>query len=158
MESNGEGRPSVQTHLNCNDGSKLATKALEHGLTLGKLANARVTVVTVTEPWSALEMAAEAREDRWSDPIRQFEALASATANHILDDAVEHGKAHGITCYRLYIKDQKPADGIIAAAKDRACDLIVMASHGRRGAARLLLGSQAYEILTRCSVPALIVR
>lgn len=101
MESNGEGRPSVQTHLNCNDGSKLATKALEHGLALAKLEDARVTIVTVTEPWSALEMAQEARENCWSDPIRQFKALAAAIANRILDDAVERGKAHGITCERL---------------------------------------------------------
>ena len=144
--------------LIATDGSKLATNALEHGLALAKRENARVTIVTVTEPWSALEMAAEAREDRWSDPIRQFETLAAATANHILDDAVERGKAHGITCDRVHIKDQQPADGIIAAAKDEDCDLIVMASHGRRGAARLLLGSQAYEVLTCCSVPALIVR
>ncbi len=144
--------------LIATDGSKLATKALEHGLALAKLTNARVTVVTVTEPWSALEMAQEARENRWSDPIRQFEALAAATANRILDDAVERGKAHGIACDRIHVKDQHPADGIVGAAKDKGCDLIVMASHGRRGAARLLLGSQAYEVLTRCSVPALIAR
>jgi Universal stress protein family len=50
------------------------------------------------------------------------------------------------------------AEGIIAAAKDKGCDLIVMASHGRRGAARLLLGSQAYEVLANSSVPVPIVR
>ena len=144
--------------LIATDGSKLATKALEHGLGLAKRENAQVTVVTVTEPWSPLEMAKEARENRWSDPIRQFEALASAAAQRILDDAVERGKAHGITCDRIHVKDQQPAEGIIAAAKDKGCDLVVMASHGRRGAARLLLGSQAYEVLTNCSVPVLIVR
>ena len=144
--------------LIATDGSKLATKALEHGLGLAKYENAQVTIVTVTEPWSPLEMAKEARENRWSDPIRQFEALASAAAQRILDDAVERGKAHGITCDRIHVKDQQPAEGIIAAAKDKGCDLVVMASHGRRGAARLLLGSQAYEVLTNCSVPVLIVR
>jgi nucleotide-binding universal stress UspA family protein len=104
-----------------------------------------------------VEMAGEAREHRWSEPISQFEALASATAARILDDAVARGKAYGITCERIHIKDQHPAEGIVAAARDKGCDLIVMASHGRR-ATRLLLGSQAYEVLTRCSVPALIVR
>jgi nucleotide-binding universal stress UspA family protein len=144
--------------LIATDGSTLATKALEHGLDLAKRDNAQVTVVTVTEPWSPLEMAKEARENRWSDPIQQFEALAAATAKRILDDAVERGRAHGVACDRIHVKDQRPAEGIIAAAKDKGCDLIVMASHGRRGAARLLLGSQAYEVLANSSVPVLIVR
>jgi len=103
-------------------------------------------------------MAKEARENRWSDPIRQFEALASAAAKRILDVAVERGKAHGVACDRIHLQDQHPAEGIIAAAKDKGCDLIVMASHGRRGAARLLLGSQAYEVLANSSVPVLIAR
>src|SRR5215813_557241 len=59
---------------------------------------------------------------------------------------------------RCGVKDQHPAEGIVATAKEKGCDLIVMASHGRRGLSRLLLGSQAYEVLTHCSVPALIVR
>jgi nucleotide-binding universal stress UspA family protein len=46
------------------------------------------------------------------------------------------------------VKDQHPAEGIVATAKDKGRDLIVMASHGRRGISRLLLGSQAYEVLT----------
>jgi nucleotide-binding universal stress UspA family protein len=56
------------------------------------------------------------------------------------------------------VKNQHPAEGIIATAAERSCDLIVMASHGRRGMSRLLLGSQAYEVLSHCKVPALIVR
>ena len=60
-----------------------------------------------------------------------------------------HGSAVGVIA---------PREGIVATAKEKGCDLIVMASHGRRGVSRLLLGSQAYEVLTHCSVPALIVR
>ena len=67
-------------------------------------------------------------------------------------------KAAGVSCETVHVKDQHPAEGIIAAAKDKACDLIVMASHGRRGLGRLLLGSQANEVLTHSKVPALIVR
>lgn len=143
--------------LIATDGSELATKALEHGLALAKRDNARVTVVTVTEPWSALDVAHEARLHR-PDPIGQFEELAAAAANHILDDAVQRGKARGVACERVHVKDQHPAEGIVATAKGGGCDLIVMASHGRRGVSRLLLGSQAYEVLTHCAVPALIVR
>lgn len=143
--------------LIATDGSELATKALEHGLALAKHNNARVMVVTVTEPWSAFDMAQEARE-HLSDPIGQFEAIAVATANHILDDAIQRANAHGVTCDRVHVKDQHPAEGIVATAKGKGCDLIVMASHGRRGVSRLLLGSRAYEVLTHCSVPTLIVR
>ena len=50
------------------------------------------------------------------------------------------------------------AEGIVAAAAEKGCDLIVMASHGRRGIGRLLLGSQANEVLTHSKVPTLIVR
>jgi nucleotide-binding universal stress UspA family protein len=56
------------------------------------------------------------------------------------------------------VKDQHPAEGIIKTAKDKGSDLIVMGSHGRRGFSRGLLGSQSYEVLTLCTVPALIVR
>jgi nucleotide-binding universal stress UspA family protein len=143
--------------LIATDGSELATKALEHGLALAKRDNARVTVVTVTEPWSALDIAHDARLHR-PDPIGHFEELATAAANRILDDAAQRGNAHGVACERVHVKDQHPAEGIVATAKDTGCDLIVMASHGRRGVSRLLLGSQAYEVLTHCTVPALIVR
>jgi nucleotide-binding universal stress UspA family protein len=143
--------------LIATDGSALATKALEHGLALAQCFSARVTIVTVTEQWSAFDMAQEAREGR-PDPIGQFEAIAAAAAKRILDGAIERGSALGIACDRIHIKDQYPAEGIIATAKDQECDLIVMGSRGRRGISRLLLGSQAYEVLTHCMVPALIVR
>jgi nucleotide-binding universal stress UspA family protein len=143
--------------LIATDGSALATKALEHGLAFAQCFSAHVTIVTVTEQWSAFDMAQEAREHR-PDPIGQFEAIAAAAAKRILDDAVERGNALGVTCDRIHVKDQYPAEGIIATAKDQACDLIVMGSRGRRGISRLLLGSQAYEVLTHCMVPALIVR
>ena len=143
--------------LIATDGSELATKALEHGIEVAKRNNAPVTVVTVTEPWPVLEMAGQARLGR-PDPVRQFEAIAADTASHILDHAAECAKKSGVSCDRVHVKDQRPAEAIIATAKEKGCDLIVMASHARRGAARLLLGSQAYEVLSRCTVPALIVR
>jgi nucleotide-binding universal stress UspA family protein len=143
--------------LIATDGSELATKALEYGLALAKRDNARVTVVTATEPWSPLDIAHEARL-RHPDPIGHFEELAAAAAKRILDDAAKRAKAHGVSCECVHVKDLHPAEGIVATAKDKGCDLIVMASHGRRGVRRLLLGSQAYEVLTHCTVPALIVR
>jgi nucleotide-binding universal stress UspA family protein len=143
--------------LIATDGSELATRALEHGLELAKRDGARVTAVTVTEPWSAMDIAHDVRQGQ-PNPIARFEELAAAAAGRILDGASERARARGVTCDRVHVKDQHPAEGIIATAKDKGCDLIVMASHGRRGVKRLLLGSQAHEVLTHCSVPALIVR
>jgi nucleotide-binding universal stress UspA family protein len=143
--------------LIATDGSALATKALEHGLALAKRDNAQVTVVTVTESWSPLDVAHEVRQGR-PDPVGHFEEIAAAAAKHILDGAVERASAHGVTCNVAHVKDQHPAEGIVAVAKEKECDLIVMASHGRRGVSRILLGSQAHEVLTHCTIPALIVR
>ncbi len=110
-----------------------------------------------TEPWSALEMAQHAREHR-PDPVCQFEAIAAERAKRILDNALKCASDFGVSAEGVHVKDQYPADGIIATARDKDCDLIVLASHGRRGLPRILLGSRAYEVLTRCTVPALIVR
>jgi nucleotide-binding universal stress UspA family protein len=143
--------------LIATDGSELATKALEHGLAVAKRDNAKVTVVTVTEPWSAFDAAHQARQGL-RDPIGHFEEIAAAAAKRILDPAAERAGAQGVTCDVVHVKDQHPAEGIVAIAKEKGCDLIIMASHGRRGVSKLLLGSQAYEVLAHCSVPALIVR
>ena len=58
----------------------------------------------------------------------------------------------------LHIENQSPAQGIIEAAKHKHCDLIVIASHGRRGVNKLLLGSQAAEVLSLSAVPVLVVK
>lgn len=143
--------------LIATDGSALGTKAVEHGLALAKQDKARVSVVTVTEPWSATDIAHEVRQGR-PDPIGRYEDLEAAAAKKILDGVAQHATANGVSCDLIHVKDQHPAEGIISAANDKGCDLIVMASHGRRGISRIVLGSKAYEVLSHCKVPALIVR
>ncbi len=143
--------------LIATDGSELADRALVHGLALAKHVKAPVTLVTVTEPWSAFDMAHKAREGN-RDPLHQFEETAAASAKAILDVAAQKAKVAGVACELVHMPDQHPAEGIIAAAEKNGCDLIVMASHGRRAVGRLLLGSQAAEVLSHSKVPALIVR
>jgi nucleotide-binding universal stress UspA family protein len=58
----------------------------------------------------------------------------------------------------LHVKDQHPADGIVETAKAKGCDLIVMASHGRRGLQKALLGSQANKVLVLSPIPVLICK
>ena len=143
--------------LIATDGSELASKALAHGIALAKEHKALVTVVTVTELWSALDMARETRQGN-RDPLGQYEAVAVAAAKRILDKAGQIATSQGVPCNLLHVPDQHPAEGIVTTAKERGCDLIVMASHGRRGVDRILLGSRAYEVLTHSKVPVLIVR
>jgi nucleotide-binding universal stress UspA family protein len=146
-----------QRILIATDGSELANKALNHGMALAKRVGAPVTVVTVTESWSALELGRMARQGN-PNPIAQFEDMARTAATAILDKVKQTAASQGVACDVVHIADKHPAEGIIATAKDKGCDLIVMASHGRRGFDRILLGSQANEVITHSKVPTLIVR
>ncbi len=141
--------------LIATDGSPLADNAVQYGLALAKRLNVPATAVTVTEPWSVLEMGRMARQGN-QNPITQYQEAAAAAAQDTLDGS--GGRRQGVRCDVIHVREQHPARAIIAVAKDKGCDLIVMASHGRRGFDRILLGSQANEVLTHSKVPTLIVR
>jgi nucleotide-binding universal stress UspA family protein len=126
-------------------------------LTLAKALGAQVTAVTVTEPWEALSMAALA-ERGIPNPVADYDECMAAAANRILWGAGETAKKIGVSCATLHVKDRHPAEGIIEAAKERGCDLVVMASHGRRGFSRVLLGSQATKVVTLGPIPVLVCR
>jgi nucleotide-binding universal stress UspA family protein len=143
--------------LIATDGSELAGKAVSHGIALAKEHKASVSVVTVTDIWSAFEMAHDYDRNK-KDPIGNYEALAAAAAKQILDRAGEVAKSQGVDCKLIHQPDKHPAEGIIATANEIGADLIIMASHGRRGMRKLLLGSQANEVVTLSKVPVLIVR
>ncbi len=140
--------------LIATDGSDLAKKAVEQGLALAKALNAKATAVTVTESWVAVVSG----EMAFGFPIEEYDKSCAANAAQILSAVTELARMTGIACETLHVKDRFPADGIIEAAKARGCDLIVMASHGRRGISRILLGSQANQVVTRSTVPVLICR
>ena len=143
--------------LIATDGSELAGRAVAHGLKLAKELKVPVVVVTVTPMWSALEIAHEARLSQ-VNPVERYQESAAFWAQKILNEADEQAKAAGVNFELIHLPDSAPAEGIIATAEKQGCDLIVMASHGRRGLGRLVLGSQANEVLAYSKVPALIVR
>ncbi|MPZ38947.1 MAG: universal stress protein [Rhizobiales bacterium] len=143
--------------LIATDGSELASRAVSHGIKLAKLAKAPVSVVTVTDSWSPFEMAHDYDRGK-EDPIGNYEAVMSAAAKNILDNAGEVAKSQNVDCALIHVADKRPAEGIVATAEEVGADLIVMASHGRRNIDRLLLGSQANEVVTHSKVPVLIVR
>ena len=82
----------------------------------------------------------------------------AANASDILSKASATAGQSGVACSTVHLKERHPAEGILETAKARACDLIVMASHGRRGLSRLLLGSQAQNVVTHSTIPVLICR
>lgn len=143
--------------LIATDGSELAARGLAHGGQLAKSLGALVTVVTVTEPWSALEMATLAQHGN-QNIIKEFETASSQTANRILEAGASLVEGYGVTVETVHVMESHPAEGIIQSATDNGCDLIVMASHGRRGLGRLFLGSQAAEVLSHSKIPVLIIR
>ena len=124
---------------------------------MAKKLGASVTAVTVTEPWETLSMAALA-ERGIPNPVADYEEQMSAAANRVLFVVSAAAKKLAVACATLHVKDKHPADGIIEAAKERACDVIVMASHGRRGISRVLLGSQATKVVTLSAVPVIVWR
>lgn len=136
------------------DGSDLAERAASRGLELARILNARVTAVTVTEPWNAVVTGDAA----FGFPPADYEKGVIETATSVLARIAEMAKAAGLQCATVHVKDHFPDEGIIAAAKDNGCDVIVMASHGRRGLARFLLGSVASRVVALSLVPVLICR
>jgi nucleotide-binding universal stress UspA family protein len=144
--------------LIATDGSEFANNGLDHGLALAKALGSKVTIVTVTEPWHTLELAREIQAHPGRNPLDDFEKAAAAVAEKILNAAAAAATTTGVTAETAHIQGAHPAPGIISAAKDRGCSLIVMASHGRRGLQRLMLGSQAAEVVAHSEIPVLIIR
>lgn len=143
--------------LIATDGSELADRAVVHGSALAKSVGSKATIVTVTETWSPFEMVDDIQSGV-QDPIGEFEALASKYAARILANAKAKAAQSGVDPETLHIKDHPPAEGIVEAAQNRNCDLIVMSSHGRSGMQLALLGSQTTKVLASSKVPVLVVR
>jgi nucleotide-binding universal stress UspA family protein len=140
--------------LIATDGSELAGKAVAAGFDIARGLGAQVTTVTVTEPWTAFATGGAV----FGFPVDEYEKSAVESANLILSGVSKLARKADIKCATVHANDQYPAEGILETAKKNGCDLIVMASHGRRGLGRLLLGSQAVRVLTHSTVPVLICR
>ena len=104
--------------LIATDGSELAGRAVTHGLKLAKELNVPVVVVTVTQMWSALEIAHEARLTK-ANPIERYQELAAGWAKGILEAAGEQAKAAGVSFELVHVPESAPAEGIIATARSR---------------------------------------
>jgi nucleotide-binding universal stress UspA family protein len=140
--------------LIATDGSEVAARAETQGLALAMAIGAQVTALTVTEmyPTTGGVLMPSAGD------VSRYEAQAAAEAEKILARVAAAAKEHGVSCASRHIWDMLPAEGILQAAKEGGCDMIVMSTHGRRGLDRFLLGSQAQKVMTYSTVPVLICR
>ncbi len=142
--------------LIATDGSALSKVAVEHGLGLAALTGATVVALKVVPryPRSYFEggMAVEVAD------VKRIEGQWNEAAQAIVDAIKAQGGAEGVTVKAIVAKSDLVAEAVIAAAKKHKCDLIVMASHGRKGLKRLLLGSETQHVLTHSHVPVLVLR
>jgi nucleotide-binding universal stress UspA family protein len=142
--------------LIATDGSEVGEKGVEHGIAIAKALGARVTFVTVTEPYPIATgefayIPSDATMETYLTSQQENAATRLAAAKASAEQA-------GVAAETLHVTDTQPAEAIVEAAKARDCDLIVMGSHGRRGLGRLLLGSKTYEVVSHGHTPVLVVR
>jgi nucleotide-binding universal stress UspA family protein len=140
--------------LVATDGSDLAAKAVEQGILLAKSVGAKVTAVTVTEPFNVLSLAPS---ELGYTPI-EYKKHAEAHADRVLGTVSAVANSAGVGCDVLHIEHQQIYQAIIDAAEARGCDLIVMSSHGRRSVSAVVLGSETVKVLTHSKIPVLVYR
>jgi nucleotide-binding universal stress UspA family protein len=144
--------------LMSTDGSDVAKKGVEHGLALAKALKAKATVVTVTEAlWIDYGSGHASGWIPKEAEVESFDAACKERAGKVLDEARSMAERIGISADLLHVPNAHPATAIIETAKSRGCDLVVMASHGRRGLKKLFLGSQTSEVLVAGNIPVLVV-
>ncbi|WP_374012862.1 universal stress protein [Pseudoxanthomonas koreensis] len=143
--------------LIATDGSELAARGLQHGLRLAAALSTPVLVLTVTEPWTPAFVDAVALA---ADPSLQQEYRQGCvqSAEQILEAAAAQAAALGVACTTVHVPEGYPSEVIVAAAAEHGAGLVVMASHGRSGLGRVLLGSQTQAVLSHSTVPVLVVR
>lgn len=140
------------------DGSELGQKGVDHGLALAKALGVEVTLITVTERFPVYSSGV-GYELSWSDAaLTEYADGQKKMADAILASARQAAERAGVSVETVHAPDALVGEAIIAAAQERNCGLIVMASHGRRGLGRLMLGSKTSEVLTHSEIPVLVVR
>ena len=133
------------------DGSPLSELAVDQALHLAAEMHARVTLLAVTEPYQIAGSWPLVGADDYADYARRHgqERLASGAAL---------ARMLGVICEPLVVEHEAPYAAIIDAAMSQGCDLIAMASHGRRGVSAVILGSATQQVLTHTRIPVLVLR
>lgn len=145
-----------QCILIATDGSVLSRKAVSSGIELAELSGAKIVVLKVVPryPLSYFEggMTVSVQD------VAKVEQQWAEGAQTVVDGVKASAEAKGVKAKAVTVKSDLIAEAIVSAAKKHKCDLIVMASHGRRGVAALLLGSETQRVLIHSVLPVLIVK
>jgi nucleotide-binding universal stress UspA family protein len=142
--------------LVATDGSPLSEKAVQSGLSLAALTGASVVALKVVPRYPRSYFEGGLPVD--ASDIRRIEKQWGDAAQAMVDAVKAQGETQGVTVKAVIAKSDLVAEAVIAAAKKHKCDLIVMASHGRKGIKRLLLGSETQHVLTHSHIPVLVLR
>jgi nucleotide-binding universal stress UspA family protein len=135
------------------DGSEITAKALQQALDLAKLMQATVHTLAVMEPFPY-----SAISEMQPVPPQEFFDAQQRVAQARVKAVQEAAASAGVPCKAHTVEALHPWEAILDHAKAQGCDLIVMASHGRRGVSALLLGSETQKVLTHSTLPVLVVR
>lgn len=136
------------------DGSPLSEAAVRQGLLLAKEQAARTTAIHVVPQFHVFTY----RTTMLEDTREQFIAECKAEAQKILAEVERAAQEIGVPCEARMVTHDHAWEAIVGTAGNAGCDLIVMASHGRRGIKGLLLGSETHKVLTHSTVPVLVLR
>jgi len=139
------------------DGSRLSIKAVKTAAGLAKKLGAKLTAVYVIPPYVP-PMYGEAAVYVPEVSPKRYKELAEKEAKKALAAVEIAAQIARVPCKTTWVSNDQAWDGITRTARSKKCDLIVMASHGRRGLAGLLLGSETTKVLTHSKVPVLVCR
>nr|WP_314538876.1 universal stress protein [uncultured Massilia sp.] len=136
------------------DGSEASGRAVEAGVAFAGELGAEIVALHVTPPFRIFSTDATMLEDT----ADQYADASRERALRLLADVAAAAQAAGVPCRLEHVESDQPWQTIIDTAQRLGCDLIVMASHGRRGIAGLLLGSETQRVLVHSTIPVLVHR
>jgi nucleotide-binding universal stress UspA family protein len=136
------------------DGSAASALATRNGIAFARETGARVTLLHVCAPFHPLAWDVEAL----TDTREEYERHQERRARQILAGPEAYARSEGVDCTGSFVTHAHPHEAIIDAARMRGCDLILMASHGRKGISGLLLGSETQKVLAHSAIPVLVYR
>lgn len=139
------------------DGSKLSEKAVKQCIRLAKSIGAKITAINIMPEFQMVIDEGFAVANA-SQIKKRFEEEVEKRSKKILGEVKAEANAAGVDCDGISVAGDVPYEAIIRHAKKEKCDLIVMASHGRKGLSSILLGSETAKVLTHSSIPVLVVR
>ena len=140
--------------LIATDGSERSERAIRMGVDLARTTGARITAVMATWPIPEIYVEGLGRTVH----NEELEQNARDFARRCLAVAADAARAVCVSCETVHVIDTHPHVAITRTAEANHCDLIVMASHGRSGAAAVLLGSETQKVLAHAKVPVLVCR